>query len=42
MLFFFWRQCEEPSLRRPALVVAIVLGALSLLSFAFVGVARLA
>ena len=42
MLFFYWRQCEEPRLRVPALLVTAFLGALSLLSFALIGLGSLA
>lgn len=42
MLFFYWRQCEEPALRVPALLVAASLGAISLFSFALIGLRRLA
>ncbi len=41
MLFFYWRQCEEPSLRVPALLAAASLGAISLFSFALVGLGSL-
>jgi Predicted membrane protein (DUF2142) len=36
MLFFYWWQCESPSLRVPALAVAMLLGTLGLFSFATV------
>ena len=42
MFFFYWRQCEERALRIPALLVASLLGTLSLLSFALIGLASLA
>jgi hypothetical protein len=42
VLFFYWRQCEEPSLRRLALLVTALLGGLSLFSFGFVGLVNLA
>jgi hypothetical protein len=41
MLFFYWRRCEEQALRAPALLVAASLGALSLFSFALIGLANL-
>lgn len=42
ILFFYWRQCEESALRVPALLVTASLGAISLLSFALIGLGRLA
>ena len=42
MLFFYWRQVEERALRTPALLVTALLGTLSLLSFALIGLAKLA
>ena len=42
MLFFYWRQCETAPLRVPALVVTALLGTLSLLSFAVLGLGALA
>jgi len=42
MLFFSWRQCDATALRLPALVVAVLLGGLGLLSFALIGLGSLA
>jgi len=41
MLFFYWWHCESPSLRVPALVVGVLLGALGLFSFAVVALPSL-
>ncbi len=41
MFFFYWRRCEEQALRVPALLVAASLGALSLFSFALIGLVNL-
>ena len=41
MLLFYWRQCDDPRLRTPSLVVAACLGALSILSFTKLGLAAL-
>ena len=41
MLFFYWRQCESPPLRVPALVVAALLGTHGLFSFAVVALSAL-
>jgi hypothetical protein len=37
MVFFYWRACEEPEFRTPALVTASCLGTLALFSFLAVG-----
>lgn len=42
MLFFYWRQCESPRLRVPALAVTALLGTHGLFSFAVIGLGRLA
>jgi len=42
MLFFYWRQSDATALRRPALVVAVLLGAVGLLSFTVIGLGSLA
>ena len=40
--YAYWRQVEERALRTPALLVTALLGTLSLLSFALIGLAKLA
>src|SRR2546428_6395050 len=42
MLFFYWRQSDATALRRPALVVAVLLGAGGLLSLTGIWVGSLA
>jgi hypothetical protein len=41
MVFFYWKACEEPRFRTPALLTTACLGMLALFSFVVVGYATL-